>query len=98
MEAEPRYLLVANEVRAWLARRRLTANAAAKKLGWKQAYISRRLTGAVPFDVADLLSLGDLLEVSPEEFFHAPAGLKQHSGARSIIFWPRLRAGRIAAA
>jgi transcriptional regulator with XRE-family HTH domain len=60
---------VAAEVRAELARHRLSGVRAAKALGWTQNYISRRLSGAVPFDVADLAALADLLEVPVTTFF-----------------------------
>lgn len=80
----PPYVGVANEVRAWLARRRITAARAASRLGWTQPYLSRRLTGSVPFDVADLISLADLLDVAPEEFFRSPSGGR----ARNIIYYP----------
>jgi hypothetical protein len=53
--------IVAGEVRAYLGRRRLSGRAAAMQLGWTQQYMSRRLTGAIPFDVADLAA-----EVSPD--------------------------------
>ena len=60
---------VAAEVRAELARHRLSGVRAAKALGWSQNYISRRLSGTVPFDVADLAALADLLEVPVTTFF-----------------------------
>lgn len=59
---------IAEEVRALLARRRLSGNRAAMRLGWKQTYLSRRLTGAVPFDVADLMAIANLLEVPVTHF------------------------------
>lgn len=59
---------VANEVRAHLARRRLSARQAAFRLGWTQAYISRRMTGDAPFDVADLDQLARLLDVDMSDF------------------------------
>ncbi len=60
---------VAAEVRAQLARKRLSGVRAARALGWTQNYISRRLTGTVPFDVADLVAVADLLEVPVDSFF-----------------------------
>ena len=63
------YKAVADEVRAELARQRISGVRAAKALGWTQNYIQRRLSGVVPFDVADLQAIADLLEVSVTNFF-----------------------------
>lgn len=62
---------VAAEIRAELARQRLSARRAAARLGWTQAYLSRRLNGDVPFDVEDIEALADLLGVVPERFFRS---------------------------
>lgn len=64
--------LVAGEVRAHLARRGLSGNEAAIQLGWTQPYLSRRLSGRVPFNVADLAKLANFLEVPMSEFFEVP--------------------------
>ena len=60
---------VAAEIRAELARHRLSARRAAARLGWTQAYLSRRLNGDVPFNVEDIEALAGLLGVSPQRFF-----------------------------
>lgn len=60
---------VAEEVRALLARRRLSARAAARQLGWTANYLSRRMTGEIAFDVEDLDALGRLLNVQVTAFF-----------------------------
>lgn len=65
-------LQVAGEVRAWLARRQISANQAAQSLGWSQTYLSRRLTGSQRLSVEDLIALGELLEVPPTAFFDTP--------------------------
>lgn len=59
---EPFHLNVAEEVRAMLARRRLSARAAASALGWSQMYMSRRISGKTPLDVNDLCALAVLLD------------------------------------
>jgi transcriptional regulator with XRE-family HTH domain len=64
---------VAGEVRAWLARRKRSGRSAAAELGWTEPYLSRRLTGSVPFDVADLSALADLVGVPVETFFQVPS-------------------------
>src|ERR1022692_4135759 len=63
------YRVIAAEVRAELARKQLSGVRAARALGWTQNYISRRLSGTVPFDVADLIALANLLEVPVTTFF-----------------------------
>lgn len=64
--------MVAGEIWSWLGRRRMSANKAAAALGWKQNYLSRRLTGAVPFSVPELYALAHLLDVPVEQFFRSP--------------------------
>ena len=62
---------VAAEVRAHLARQRLSGRQAAMRLGWTQPYMSRRLTGEIPFDVTDLEAIAGLLNVPVTAFFDA---------------------------
>jgi transcriptional regulator with XRE-family HTH domain len=64
---------IAGEVRAELARQKLSGVRVAKQLGWTQNYISRRLSGTVPFDVADLQAIADYLEVPVTNFFQLRA-------------------------
>lgn len=61
--------MVSDEVRAWLARRRLSASRAAKALQWTDMYLSRRLNNKIPFDLNDLESLAMLLDVPVTAFF-----------------------------
>ncbi|MDF9874810.1 helix-turn-helix domain-containing protein [Cellulosimicrobium cellulans] len=56
--------VVAGEVRAHMARRRLAQSDLVAAAGKTQAYWSRRLTGAVPLDVVDLAALAAVLGVS----------------------------------
>jgi hypothetical protein len=74
---------VAAEVRAEMARQQLSGVRAAHALGWTQNYISRRLSGTVPFDVADLGALADLLEVPVGVFFEGPERGKMILGVRT---------------
>ena len=76
---------VADEVRAHLGRRRLSARQAAFSLGWTQGYIAKRMTGTVAFDVADLAALSDLLDVPIGEFF--PPRRSSGSGPRNALYW-----------
>ena len=55
---------MAAEIRAWMGRRRATQSDLAKVLGKSQAYVSRRLSGEVPFDVDDLSRLADFFETT----------------------------------
>lgn len=54
---------VAEELRALMARRRITVASVAKDLGWGQMYLSRRLNGQVPFSVGELIGLARSLKV-----------------------------------
>lgn len=54
---------VAEEIRALLARRKLSASELARKMGVSQPYLSRRLTGDVAIDVDDLQTIARLLGV-----------------------------------
>lgn len=54
---------VAAEVRAQLARQRMSASALAKALGKSEMYISRRLRGEMPLDLDDLERIASALEV-----------------------------------
>ena len=67
------HLVVAAEVRAHLARQRISGRQAAFALGWKQPYIARRLGGDIPFDVNDLAKLAELLDLPITSFFETPA-------------------------
>lgn len=59
---------VANEVRAILARRRLSQQVVADAAGWSQSYLARRMAGRRPFDLADLDRLSEVLDVPVGEF------------------------------
>jgi transcriptional regulator with XRE-family HTH domain len=73
---EERSKAIAAEVRAWMARRQRSGRSLALELGCSEIYLSRRLTGKVPFDVAELATIADLLEVPVSVFFEIPVGLK----------------------
>ncbi len=69
LPASARTGAVAAEVRAHLARQRVTQNAAAEATGIGTASMSRRLAGEYPFTVEELFSLADLLRVDIRSFF-----------------------------
>lgn len=54
---------VAAEVRAAMARRRVSQSGLAAELGIAQSGLSRRLNGQVPFDIDELEKLSTFLEV-----------------------------------
>lgn len=54
---------VAGEVRAHIARQRITGVELAKRMGASQRYVSRRLKGDTPIDVDDLVRIADALDV-----------------------------------
>jgi transcriptional regulator with XRE-family HTH domain len=71
---------VAAEVRAALARARVSGNRLSTLLGQSQPYWSRRLTGKVAFDVDDLSAIADLLGVHVTSFFAVTAGAPRPTG------------------
>lgn len=54
---------VAEEVRALLARRRVSGVQLAARIGCSQPYLSRRLNAEITFDVDDLQRIAEALEV-----------------------------------
>lgn len=59
---------VAAEVRAELARQRRPQRDLAEAIGLSQQAASRRLCGEVPFDIAELAKVAELLRVPIEQF------------------------------
>lgn len=55
---------MAEEIRALLARRRIAGVALAARIHRSQSYVSRRLTGDIPFDVDDLEAIARVLGVT----------------------------------
>lgn len=60
---------VAGEIRAHSARMGLSGRQLAFQLGKSQPWISRRLTGEVPFDVEELDAVASILGVAPRDLF-----------------------------
>lgn len=71
MREQPTFEGVAAEVRANLARKRVSQGEAATVAGIGQASMSRRLAGEYPFTVDELLKLADHLDVDIRSFFPA---------------------------
>jgi len=62
---------VAGEIRATMARQRVSAAVIAKALGKSPMYVSRRLSGDVPFDLADLERVVSVLGVQVADLLPA---------------------------
>lgn len=93
----PMRAAVAEEIRALLARRRISASELARRMDVTQPYISRRLTGDTALDLDDLERIANVLGVQvldlfPDEPVASPAvsaeprvvaraGRKQRRGA-----------------
>lgn len=84
---------VAAEVRAEMARQQLSGVKAARELGWTQHYISTRLRGSVPFDVADLLAIAQLLKVAPGQFFETARDIRRPGFFRPLADLPLCACG-----
>jgi transcriptional regulator with XRE-family HTH domain len=81
----PQHTAIADEVRVWLARRKMSAAQAALTLGWSQTYLSRRMRGDVAFDVNDLLQLAKLLRVKIQDFFPDHSESRGINGSYSLL-------------
>lgn len=60
---------VATQVRMELARKRISVSEAARRLGWGQSVLQRRVVGQRPFEAGELVMLARLLDVPIERFF-----------------------------
>ena len=81
---------VAAEVRAEMARSRLSGNRLAQIAGKSQAYWSRRISGEVAFDVDDLGTIADVLGIDVATFFGVDAGNPRPGGPDGGGMLPRL--------
>lgn len=58
---------VTAEIRAELARRKITAQRLAHAVGMSKQTMSRRMTGAAPFDLAEVEAIADFFGMTPSE-------------------------------
>lgn len=65
--------LTAGELRAQLARRRISASELARRIGWKQPYMARRIDGRVALDMDDLELIARALGVAVAQLLPASA-------------------------
>jgi transcriptional regulator with XRE-family HTH domain len=54
---------VASEVRANMARQRISGSEMARRIGVSQPYLHRRISGEIPFDIDDLARVAEVLNV-----------------------------------
>lgn len=59
---------VAEEVRVWLARRRMSGAQLAREMGRSQTFVAKRLDGRQAFDMDDLEIVARILEVPATSF------------------------------
>jgi transcriptional regulator with XRE-family HTH domain len=83
---------VAGELRAHMARRRISSRKIAHQLGWSEVYLSRRLTGAVPFNVNDLAAVAEILDLPISSLFDAPQVVRMSPRSRNLRFSTPARA------
>lgn len=69
---EPLRAVVAEEIRAAMARRRLSGAGVARAVGKSQSYVSRRLTGETAFDLDDLEKIAGALGCRVNDFMPVP--------------------------
>jgi BetR domain len=87
---------VAEEVRAYLARKRMSVREAARRLGLGQTAMHRRVVGEIPFDVGEIVAIAELLDVPVERFFATASEGASAGGSRNLIYLNR-RAVQLAA-
>jgi len=64
---------VAANIRAELARQKVSQTQVAERLGLSQAAVSRRLSGALPFELDEIAAVADLLNVRARDLILAGA-------------------------
>ncbi len=63
---------VAGQVRAEMARARITGTQLAEKIGRTGSYVARRLNGAVAFDTDDLAAIAEVLRIDVVDLIPTP--------------------------
>lgn len=74
--------LVAEEIRAMMARRRITGQQMARQLGVSNAWVSYRLNGKQAIDLNDLERIAGVLEVDVQDLLPEPDELAERRGYR----------------
>jgi transcriptional regulator with XRE-family HTH domain len=63
---------ISAEIRAELGRQHVSQKVLARALGWSQVKLSRRMSGRVPWAVADIESIASVLDVPRSQFLDPP--------------------------
>lgn len=77
---------IAAELRAILARRRISAAELARQLGWAQSYMARRLDGRVALDADDIEAIATTLKVDIVDLM-PPRGARINDGSTRPAGW-----------
>lgn len=77
-------------LREFVRRRGLNTAEVALRLGLERSALRRRLAGEEPLTVDDLMQLGKLLDIKPEELTGIPTFGEQHTGNVTTLPSPRL--------
>lgn len=64
---------ISAEIRAELGRQHVTQRVLARTLGWTEVRLSRRMSGRVPWAVADIEAIASALDVSRSQFLNLRA-------------------------
>jgi transcriptional regulator with XRE-family HTH domain len=77
---------VAEEVRAWLARRRISGAELARRIGRSQTFVAKRLDGRQAFDIDDLEMVANVLGIAPEQLITSAS--RAHGGVVTGTYTP----------
>jgi transcriptional regulator with XRE-family HTH domain len=82
---------IAAEVRAELARQKMSVSEAARRLGWTQSFLQRRAMGDRGFEAAELAAVAGLLDVPVQMFFEGSnvRDLGRRRGLEDAFYVPR---------
>jgi hypothetical protein len=73
---------IAAEVRAELARQKMSVSEAARQLGWTQSFLQRRVMGDRGFEASELAAVAGLLDVPVQVFFEGPGNVRDLARSR----------------
>lgn len=76
--------LVAGELRATLARKRISAAELARRIGWTQTYMARRVDGRAAIDMDDLQAISEALDMPVTALFPTAVRPNDRSGASPV--------------
>jgi len=80
--------MIAEEIRALMARRRMSGRQLAGQLGVSPSWVSYRLTGAQPIDVNDLSGIAKALGVGVHDLLPPPEKAAEAAGPSTTFWYP----------